>query len=282
MIRKYIELAGEPKEGVAALMEECATYDQSVVSIQFDHSLNYFPEMNSWFLYFEEGTLTGVISLFSPLSGIAEISGCVKPAARNKGKFNELLAACRKELMEYKIDTVLFAVSGDSKPGMAVIGGLNLKCDHVEYLMKYEVFKEIYNSSVTVRAAQIEDADDFIRINAALFHETEDESRNIVVSGLQSKDRKLYVATINNETVGICTLYYSGNKVIIYGLGISEEYQSMGYGFDLVNSILGMLKGGVYAPELEVDSLNMSAYNLYKKAGFKEYRPIGYYEMKFA
>lgn len=277
MIKKYINLDSEQESIVKSLIKECEEYDNSIIPVQFDHSLNYFPEMNSWFLYFEEEELIGLISIFNPLSEIAEISGCVKPNKRNKGKFNELIVSSYDELNIHKIQTVLFVVDNDSKSGMEITKKLNLKCDHIEYLMKYEQFKEKYNSSIQFRDANLNDVDDFIKINSELFHETYEESKNIIMSCLQSKDRKQYMAEIDNKVVGICTLFYSGNKVIIYGLGISEIYQGKGYGYDLINSVFNMLKDQKYELELEVHSLNEKAYNLYKKAGFKEIRVVNYY-----
>lgn len=282
MIKKYAMLDSEQEGKVKNLIKECEAYDHAIIPVQFDHSLNYFPEMNSWFLYFESEALIGVLSIFNPLSDIAEISGCVRPGKRNKGKFNELLDASSEELKIHKVTTVLFVVDHDSKPGMAAIAKLNLKCDHIEYLMKYEQFKEEYNSAIQVRDAHLNDVDDFIRINSELFHETREESRNVIMSCLQSKDRKQYIAETDDKIIGICTLFYFGSKVIIYGLGISEIYQGKGYGHDLINSVFNLLKGKQCELELEVDSLNEKAYNLYKKVGFKETRVVNYYEKKYA
>lgn len=280
MIKKYINLDSEQERKVKDLISACEEYDHSIIPVQFDHSLNYFAEMNSWFLHFEEEELIGVISIFNPLSNIAEISGCVIPSKRNKGKFNELIGSSYDELNSHKIKTVLFVVDNDSKSGMGIIEKLNLKCDHIEYLMKYKQFKEKYNSSIQVRDANLNDVYDFIRINSELFHETYEESKNIIMSCFQSKDRKQYMAEIDNKIIGICTLFYYRNKATIYGLGISEIYQGYGYGYDLINSIINMLKGKKYELELEVDSLNEKAYNLYKKVGFKEIRVVNYYEKK--
>jgi len=102
------------------------------------------------------------------------------------------------------------------------------------------------------------------------------------MSCLQSKERKLYIATLGDKTIGICTLFYASSKVVIYGLGISEEYQGKGYGHDLINAVFNILKDKNYELELEVDSLNEKAYNLYKKVGFKETRVINYYKQEYA
>lgn len=265
------------RNAVQVLLAQCEAYDHSVVAIQFDHSFNYFPDMNSWFLYFEEEELVGVLSVFSPLADVAEISGCMKPAQRNAGKFNELITAYREELDKHSIGTILFVVDGDSKTGMDAIAKRQLKCDHVEYLMNYRQFKEEYKSTVRLREAELTDVDNYIVISSALFHDSRDESRSIVMSCLHSKDRKLYVAEIDNITIGICTLFYAENKVTIYGLGIAEAYQGKGYGRDLLHSILNLLKDKPYEVELEVDSLNEKAYSLYKTAGFKEKRVVNYY-----
>lgn len=282
MIKKYTSLDDELGRKVKDLIKECEIYDQAIIPIQFDHSLNYFSEMSSWFLYFEEAALIGLISVFNPLSEVAEISGCIKPGERNKGKFSELLGYCQDELNSYKIDAVLFPVDNDSMPGMGIIEKLSLKCDHVEYLMKYGPFKEEYKSSLQLREAHSGDVENFTRINAELFHETYEESKNMIMSCLQSKERKLYMATLGDKTIGICTLFYACDKVVIYGLGISEVYQGKGYGHDLINSVFKMLKDKNYELELEVDSLNEKAYNLYKKVGFKETRVINYYKQEYA
>ena len=46
----------------------------------------------------------------------------------------------------------------------------------------------------------------------------------------------------------------------------------------LANFILDMLKSENFELELEVDSVNEKAYNLYKKAGFREARIVNYHE----
>lgn len=233
--------------------------------------------MHSWFLCFEEEELLGVLSIFNHRSDVAEISGCVHPGKRNKGIFNELIAAGSNELALHTIPTMLFVVDNESTQGMAATERAGLLCDHIEYRMTHTGSTGECKSTITVRAAGPDDVDDFININSVLFHETEEESRNMILSCLQSGDRKQYMAEMGNEIIGICTLYYSGNKATIYGLGINEKQQGKGLGFELVNSILTLLKQQDFEVELEVDSKNERAYNLYKKVGFKETRVVNYY-----
>ncbi len=278
MIRSYINLGIEQERNVKDLIERCKLSDHSQVPVQFDHSLNYFPLMHSWFLYYEDDELIGVLSIFNSLCDIAEISGCILPEKRNVGKFNELIAKANEELFRFNIDEVLFVVDAGSKQGMLAINRLGLMCDHVEYLMKYGGDRNKYSSSIQFCEANPDDKEDFIRINSALFHETYEESRNIFINCLQSNDRRLYIARVNSVTIGICTLFYSQTMVTIYGLGIGEEYQGKGYGFELINAILHLLEDKYLELELEVDSLNEKAYNLYKKAGFIETRVVNYYK----
>ncbi|WP_161499421.1 GNAT family N-acetyltransferase [Flavipsychrobacter stenotrophus] len=277
MIKKYITLPDDVQTAVKSLTALCEVYDGSIVPIQFDHSLNFYPQMHSWFLCFEEEELLGVLSIFNHRSDVAEISGCVHPGMRNKGIFNELIAAGSNELALHSIPTMLFVVDNKSAPGMAAVEQARLQCDHIEYLMAHTGNTGKYKSASKVRAAGPDDVDDFININSALFHETEEESRNMILSCLQSGDRKQYMAEMGNEIIGICTLYYSGNKATIYGLGVSEKHQGKGLGFELINSILDVLKQQDCEVELEVDSKNEKAYNLYKKVGFKETRVVNYY-----
>lgn len=280
MIRSYITLEIVQQQAVKDLLDQCELYDHSLVPVQYDHSLNYFPIMHSWFLSYEGEELIGVLSIFNPLSEVAEISGCILPEKRNAGKFNESIAAAKEELIRFNVHEVLFVVEAGSKQGIGAIHRAGLACDHVEYLMKYDGGSSQYSSSIQFSEARVEDKEDFIRINSALFHETIEESNNIFINYLHSNDRRLYIAKVENVTIGICTLFYSGTKVTIYGFGISEEYQGRGYGFELINAVLHLLKDESYEIELEVDSLNEKAYNLYKKAGFIESRVVNYYKKR--
>jgi len=236
--------------------------------------------MHSWFLSYEGEELIGVLSIFNPLCEVAEISGCILPEKRNVGTFNELIATAMEELIKFNVNEALFVVEAGSKQGMSAIHRAGLECDHVEYLMKYGGGSNKCSSSIQFRDTRVDDKEDFIRINSALFHETFEESSNIFISCLHSNDRRLYIAKVNNETIGICTLFYSGGKVTIYGLGISVEYQGKGYGFELINAVLHLLGGKGFELELEVDSLNEKAYNLYKKAGFIATRVVNYYKKR--
>lgn len=278
MIKKYINLNLEQEKKVKDLIHECECYDQSILPIQFDHSLNYFSDMNSWFLYFEKEELIAALSIFNPITSIAEISGCIKPNKRQQGKFNELIKNSIIELKAYNINTVLFVIDNDSKSGMSIIEKLNLKNHHTEYLMKYEYIEKNNPTAINIREYNTSDLNDVIRINSELFNETYEESKNILLTCVKATDKKLYVAEINNITIGMCTLFYNKNKVKIYGVGICKKYQGKGYGYNLMNLILDSLKNQNFEIELEVDSTNKTAYNLYKKVGFKVTRSVHYFE----
>jgi ribosomal protein S18 acetylase RimI-like enzyme len=278
MIKKILNLNSAQKEMLESLLNECSTHDGNLVPLQFDHSLNFYKDLKSWFLSFEHDQIIGVLSVFCPLSNVAEISACIKPVKRNAGRFNELLLAATEELKKTGIEHLLFVVDANSQPAMKAIEHQGLKRDHVEYLMRYEVFHAEYPSIVHIRQAEKRDMVDFVRISSVLFHDSQDEAESIFIACLKSTERTLYLAEVNKETVGVFMLSKPGVTVTINGLGICEEHQGKGYGRGLVNAILNLFKDANCVLELEVDSLNDRAHKLYKKAGFVEQRAVNYYE----
>jgi ribosomal protein S18 acetylase RimI-like enzyme len=90
-----------------------------------------------------------------------------------------------------------------------------------------------------------------------------------------------YVLETGNVIIGRVRLEIVDNIGGIYGLEILPEYRGKGYGRELlIRSINKLKESKVNAINLQVETKNNNALNLYKSCGFKVNYTMDYYILK--
>jgi ribosomal protein S18 acetylase RimI-like enzyme len=279
MIIEGTNLTKEQLLEVNNLMNICEKYDNAKTCIQMNHSLNYFHELNSWNLYYNNNELIGILSIFSPMRNEAEISICISPSKRKKGVAKELLKIAYKNLEKYNIENVLIVCDRNSQNGIEIIKQKNLYIHHSEYTMKYTtIANENSNQRITVKTADVTDMKKIINVNMDAFGETFEETESFIKSSMQSETRKAYIGIYNNNIIGAAFVGFDEN-ISINTVCILKEEQNKGYGKELLNGIISQLNDNSRGIFIDVDSTNINAYKLYKSIGFKEIMIVDYYKM---
>jgi len=261
------------------LEETCKNYDKTKGGAFLSNEINFNKEINCFLLLYEEEILVSFLAMFIPTSQEAEISACTLPEYRRKGFFKRLLESAINELRKYDVREILFVNETSSNDGKFSLRIFNVKYGFSEYLLVYE--KDKFNKTQNkLKLYEIinQDVDEIAKLHTDIFNKTLEEGKAIINRAIESKDRISYMAKIDNEIVGICSISLEGSNAFICGLGISTKYRGLGYGKEILSKgIEKALTLDIKDIYLEVDSKNHIAYNLYINNGFIIKTQLDYY-----
>jgi len=273
------ELDKNQIEDIKNLEGICQRYDKTKGSAFLSNEINFNKEVNCFFLLYEEETLVSFISMFIPTSKEAEVSAYTLPEKRKKGFFKILLESAVNELRKYGVKEILFVHEPSSNDGMLVLKKLNVVYDFSEYLLVYSQDEFIKrDGKLKLAPITIQDVDEIAKLHMDIFNKTLEEGKAIVNRAIESKDRISYMAKVDDEIVGICSISLEGGNAFICGLGISTKHRGLGYGKEILSKgIEKALTMDIKDIYLEVDSKNHTAYNLYINNGFIIKTQLDYY-----
>ena len=273
------ELDKNQIEDIKNLEGICQRYDKTKGSAFLSNEINFSKEVNCFFLLYEEETLVSFISMFIPTSKEAEVSAYTLPEKRKKGFFKILLESAVNELRKYGVKEILFVHEPSSNDGMLVLKKLNVVYDFSEYLLVYSQDEFIKrDGKLKLAPITIQDVDEIAKLHMDIFNKTLEEGKAIVNRAIESKDRISYMAKVDDEIVGICSISLEGGNAFICGLGISTKHRGLGYGKEILSKgIEKALTMDIKDIYLEVDSKNHTAYNLYINNGFIIKTQLDYY-----
>lgn len=273
------ELDNKQIEDIKNLEGICQRYDETKGSAFLSNEINFSKEVNCFFLLYEEETLVSFLSMFIPRSKEAEVSAYTLPEKRKKGFFKILLESAINELRKYGVKEILFVHEPSSNDGMLALKKLNVVYDFSEYLLVYSQDEFIKrDGKLKLAPITIQDVDEIAKLHMDIFNKTLEEGKAIVNRAIESKDRISYMAKVDNEIVGICSISLEGSNAFICGLGISTKHRGLGYGKEILSKgIEKALTMDIKDIYLEVDSKNHTAYNLYINNGFIIKTQLDYY-----
>jgi ribosomal protein S18 acetylase RimI-like enzyme len=265
------------------LEQICQDQDNLKGSIFVDTTMNFNLEMNSIFLMYDANKLISVLTMFVPTQHEAEITALTLPSQRGKGYFKELLSKAVEELIRYEIPEVLFVLESQSITGKHVISHLAARYDFTEYSMRLDDRKYVPLASnrLKYRKPGEEDLQRLIDTSMRIFEDSYEDTQGRIVNILQSVTRDQYLGILNDEIIGMGSSSCDGDEVSIFGFGITPEFRSKGYGYDLLHLIVEHLRqSGIREIVIEVDSNNTHAFQLYQKFGFQIETAVEYYRKK--
>ncbi|MHB8074421.1 GNAT family N-acetyltransferase [Desulfosporosinus fructosivorans] len=265
------------------LEQICQDHDSLKGSIFVDTTMNYNQEMNSIFLMYDDDQLISMLTMFVPTAHEAEITALTLPSQRRKGHFKELLSKAVEELIKYEIPEVLFVVESQSISGKHVITHLRAHYDFTEYSLRLNPRKYVPLAANRLEHFKPREKDlkRVIDTSMRIFEDSYEDTKGVVVNIFQSATRDQYLGLLNDEIIGMGSSSRDGDEVSIFGFGITPEFRSKGYGYELLHLIVEKLRqSGVREIVIEVDSNNTHAFSLYQKLGFQIETAFEYYRKK--
>lgn len=281
-LKEYI--SEKDYKGISELEKLCCVQDKTNLKLELDYRLDTrknsqigLKEINE-FLYYFEDTLAAYISISSfGGSNIAEINGMTHPDFRRKRLFKRLFELAMEECRRRKFDKVLLLSDGKSDSGIKFINSVSAEYDFSEYRM--EVTNKVTldgTNLVQLRKAERQDGREIARQNAIYFGHSEEYEWSPEEDDDLSKNT--YMIELNEAVIGKIAITYTENSAFISGFGILPDFRGRGYGKSALKKALDLIdKKNIQNIELDVESKNSNALNLYKACGFEEQSVMTYY-----
>ncbi|MBK1810573.1 GNAT family N-acetyltransferase [Clostridium sp. YIM B02505] len=272
IIKEFSELNEELINSIRILENVCKEHDGLNGDMFLDNSLNFNKDIKNLFMAYEDDILVSVLYMFLPTKAEAEISAYTHPKYRNKGCFKALLHRASEETKKYGIKDLLFVCESQSKDGKETIKNLKADYDFTEYLLKFnrDCKKITPSDLIRIRKASYDDAEKIIDVSVDAFDDSYEVAESFAVKTLEAADREIYVAELNNQIIGSCSVSYDGNDIFLFGFAIAKVNQGKGMGKETLMKLIEVLcrdeSKNIF---IEVDSGNDIAFNLYKKCGFE-------------
>ena len=96
MIRVTNQLTEQARKAAKALIAICQAHDQTFREPYLSNMLNFNPNMPAFFLYFQEGELLGLLTVYADDEDV-EVSILVAPSHRREGIARAMYRSFEKE-----------------------------------------------------------------------------------------------------------------------------------------------------------------------------------------
>lgn len=268
---------------VHRLEQICKNQDNLKGSIFVDTTMNFDQDMKTIFLLYDGKQLISLLTMFVPTQHEAEITALTLPSQRGKGYFKKLLSKAVEELIKYEIPEVLFVIESQSMTGKYVSTHLGAQYDFTEYSLRLDNRKYVPLATNRLKYLRPSEKDlkRLIDTSMRIFEDSYEDAQGMIVNIFQSNTRDQYLGILNDEIIGMGSSSRDGDEVSIFGFGITPEFRSKGYGYELLHLIVVQLRqSGIREIVIEVDSNNEPAFNLYQKFGFQTEVAFEYYRKK--
>ena len=259
----------------------CFVHDNTNLKIEIDYKLSNVAKNNdktssiiNEFMLYDDNKLIGYAGICDFGGEEIEVNGMVHPDYRRKGIFTRLFSLLKDEFNKRDNKAMLLLSDNNSVSGIEFIKNMTDDFSHSEYDMNLDMDATQNESfdNLIFRKALIEDINKIKEANFEFFSVNDIED---ISSGIT------YLLETDNIIIGKVRLEAIDNNGGIYGLEILPEYRGNGYGRELlILSIKKLKESNVKIINLQVETDNKNALNLYKSCGFKENYTMDYYRLK--
>ena len=287
MIRATNQLTEQERKEAKALIASCQAHDQTFREPYLSNMLNFDPNMPAFFLYYQEGKLLGLLTVYADDEDV-ELSILVHPNRRRKGIARALVKSFKEETASYPIRSVTFQTERvflDGHPDLASHWGLVEDEETETWLGRDRTpYALDSRSDVKVLLAEPSYLDEIAQLQHQAFSDAEETlevSRRYITEALEDSDSLLYILLKEGQVIGVCTVDLSGNSNYLYGLAVAEAYRGQGYGSYLAKSVVNQLIAqNDKSFQIAVEDSNVGAKRLYEKIGFVKQTQVVYLKQK--
>ena len=287
MIRFTNQLTDKERKEAKALIASCQSNDHTFREPYLSNMLNFDPSMPAFFLYYQEGELLGLLSVYADNEDV-EVAILVAPDYRRKGIARSLFDKFQKETASYPIQSVTFQTERvflDGHPNLASHWGLVEDEATETWLGKGRTSYTLDSrTDVEVLLADTSYLEEIAQLHHQAFSDAEETlevSRRYIAEALKDSNSLLYILLKEGQVIGVCTVDLSGNSNYLYGLAVAEAYRGQGHGSYLAKSVVNQLIAqNDKSFQIAVEDDNVGAKHLYEKIGFVKQTQVVYLKQK--
>jgi ribosomal protein S18 acetylase RimI-like enzyme len=271
---------------IQELQQRCMMFDCSGRELFLSNDMNYYKDMPCFFLSYIEETLCGVLIIFAPTMGTAEISAYVHPDHRRTGIFSTLLLESWQVLQRYKIPKVLVVTDAASTICKEILSKWQAELSHSEYLLAFHGGEQKsyfpFASRCLIREAVESDIEKMVELNMNSFGEDWENASHMVRENFNHPLTRCFIGQMDEDVFGLVNVRKEGADFYICGFSVAPAHRKKGLGRYLLCQLLDRLTPSEdESITLEVDSSNQPAYQLYVSNGFVVLSQVDYYRISY-
>ncbi|MDU6561794.1 MAG: GNAT family N-acetyltransferase [Streptococcus sp.] len=283
MIRFTNELTEKERKVAKVLIASCQAYDQTYREPYLSNVLNFDPNMPAFFLYYQEGELRGILTVYADDVDV-ELSILVHPNHRRQGIARALIKSFKEETASYPIQSVTFQTERvflDRHPDLASHWGL-IENEETETWLGRDKTPYVLESRSDVKVLLAEHSylEEITQLHHQAFSDAEETlevPHRYIAEALKDSSSLLYILLKEGQVIGVCTVDLSGNSNYLYGLAVVEAYRGKGYGSYLAKSVVNQLIAkNDKSLQIALEDDNIGAKRLYEKIGFVKQTQVVY------
>ncbi|MBA2395642.1 MAG: GNAT family N-acetyltransferase [Ktedonobacteraceae bacterium] len=274
---------------IKQLTDVCNAYENLYMRLGFSMLRERSGRVYNDFLYYERNVLVGYLALEEWGTDEKELIIMVHPDFRRKGICTALLVAAREEGQQRQISRFLLVCEQSSSSGQGYIKAIGARLDFSEHEMVLASFQErsTFDERLSFHEAGRGDIDVVAKVLSASFDEPEPlATANLLKRFAQEPRPRIYLATLGEgevsckEPIGSLRLDEFDGVVGIYGFGVVPDYRRRGYGRQILEEAIRMVRATSQQPiMLDVETDNIPAIGLYTSCGFRIKTTYDYYNV---
>lgn len=126
-----------------------------------------------------------------------------------------------------------------------------------------------------IRKAELNDLNDILNIEKTSFDSSRQSSYTSLKHSLKTTNQNVYLATLNDITVGYSIIFKYKEMNRIYSIAVSSDYRNQGIGRALMLHMIEESRNqGVNKISLEADAMNLQLIKFYESFGFRNIKEL--------
>lgn len=292
-------LSSELRDNIHQLEQLVHQADHTYRWLFLSNQYNYDQTMPFLVLYYHQGHLVGVGTIYAEDIALAEVASIVHPQYRKLPIKDAIIAKIKQICRDYRIRKIGYKIERKFyQQYPAVFNRYRLNPDAIpELILQFgNDQKELFGAEaqtitsvedsknklfdrqhyekeanvIQVRRALPEHLHSIAHILAECFDDSYYEERLFVERVAADSSMVLYQFSIQNEIIGTCSIEVHPKVIYLFAVAIKKKQQNKGFGTKAIAQLTTYLTQKYRRPlQIQADKDNKKAIKLYQKLGFK-------------
>lgn len=264
---------------LGALLDLCKKKDESVPNV-YTHILSQTRTLPASLLYYENKQLVGFLSVYFFYEEAVEVALIVHPSWREQGIAKRLISEIIPLVESQEFQKLIFSSPSHLNDQWLLTKGFHYL--HSEYYMERDDLNPllITDHALTFRKANMNDIPVLSAIDKACFPKHHVDSVERFQHIIEGREYQILIAIQNNKPIGKAHLRWQDKGATLSDIAILPTYQGKGLGTALITHCinLALIEGKPHL-NLDVETHNLKALNLYSRLGFLIQNACDYWEI---
>ena len=279
-VSERLSLNNEETKQANALTKRIHLADNTYSNIYLSNKYNYFSDMPTFVLAYEEQKLIGLTMLYADDGPDEEVEVhlVVDPQFRRRKVATKMWKHVKRIMLQFgyhKWEFVSEKVFLAKNPDFLANCNLTVVKEDSDYYMRTKQpiplnKADNLNQILEVKILAENYVDQVAKAHSNAFGEAISTSTKYIKNALADKDTTSFILLKGNEVAGYCAVDHDESEDYFFGLFIDKPFRGQGFGTFFIKKMIAILqKEGSKVFALNADVDNKAAIHIYEKAGFK-------------